>query len=669
MKILNNIMPFTPLLAAVTLAVCSGVSLSGYVPPVFEPIEVVAEEETEEKEEKVQGNFDLEDGIYEGTGTGFAGKIKVAVEIKDKSIVSIEIIDSGADDAAFVNRAKGVIEKIIAAQSFDVDVISGATYSSNGIISAVKNALTGEVDNNKTGSVPTGQGSTSVSTVEEPSAYKDGTYYGSGVGFGGTTTVKVVISGGKITSITIQSTNDDSSYMQSASSIISKMIAGQTTNVDTVSGATYSSVGIIQAVRNALSQAAINSTVDTNTGNVEKEEEVTIIEGLFPYVNGTYYGIGEGYNGQIKVALKIEGKTIRSISIVEHEDDAAFMVRAEKILDKVVNNQTTKVDVISGATFSSEGILEAIQNALKEADKATNGNEEKPDDSEVNNPGGSVDNSGENNSSGEYVPVLYNNGKYTATVECLPDEDEDFEPYTLSVTITVKDDKIVAVTDVIGYGDDGNDKYINWAANGRSTYVGVITQILESGTANSDEIDTVSKATCTSVSIIEACQNALELAKIKDVEDVEKPEDTEEPKDTEEPEDTEEPDDKDGSEECDDQEEDKTTIYKNGEYAVSVLCSPDEDEDFDSYNLSMVVTVKNDKIVSITNVTGDGDEGNDKYINWAVNGRSTYVGVVTQILNLGYVDSGEVNVVSKATCTSNSIIEACQLVLTKAKIQ
>ena len=50
------------------------------------------------------------------------------------------------EDAAFFGRAKGVIDKILSGQKTDVDVVSGATYSSRGIISAVKNALTGEKD-------------------------------------------------------------------------------------------------------------------------------------------------------------------------------------------------------------------------------------------------------------------------------------------------------------------------------------------------------------------------------------------------------------------------------------------------------------------------------------------------------------------------------------------
>lgn len=84
--------------------------------------------------------------------------------------------------------------------------------------------------------------------MEDPAAYKDGTYYGTGTGFGGTLKVKVEISGGKITDIQIMENQDGSEYISKASALINAIISSQSTNVDTVSGATYSSVGIIQAV-------------------------------------------------------------------------------------------------------------------------------------------------------------------------------------------------------------------------------------------------------------------------------------------------------------------------------------------------------------------------------------------------------------------------------------
>lgn len=87
--------------------------------------------------------------------------------------------------------------------------------------------------------------------------YKDGTYTGTGQGYrGGATKVSVVVSGGKITDIKTISNEDTSKFYNRAEGSITKdIISKQSTEVDTISGATYSSKGIIEAVKNALSQA------------------------------------------------------------------------------------------------------------------------------------------------------------------------------------------------------------------------------------------------------------------------------------------------------------------------------------------------------------------------------------------------------------------------------
>ena len=136
-----------------------------------------------------------------------------------------------------------MIDRILAAQSLEVDTVSGATYSSRGIIRAVKNALSGETDDGKTvGSSSDTEGTWSVPSADEADTYKDGVYEGSGKGFAGEIKVRVTITGGKIASIKIISCSDGSSYIEKASAVISKIINNQSTNVDTVSGATYSSV-------------------------------------------------------------------------------------------------------------------------------------------------------------------------------------------------------------------------------------------------------------------------------------------------------------------------------------------------------------------------------------------------------------------------------------------
>ena len=250
----------------------------------------------------------------------------------------------------FFKRAQAVIDKIIKGQTLDVDTVSGATYSSRGIISAVKNALTGEKDSGTTGQSQSGSGaaagsSTSVAAVEDPSAYKDGTYYGTGTGFGGTLKVKVEISGGKITSIQIMENQDGSEYISKASALINTIIQNQSTNVDTVSGATYSSVGIIQAVRNALSQAAVSTSGTTTSGEAgnagnsgNQNQDTSAATGNFPYKEGIYYGTAEGYSGDVSVAVVIQEKSIKAILITETSDDEAFFQRAMGVVKNVLKN-------------------------------------------------------------------------------------------------------------------------------------------------------------------------------------------------------------------------------------------------------------------------------------------------------------------------------------------
>ena len=87
--------------------------------------------------------------------------------------------------------------------------------------------------------------------------YKDGTYTGSAQGFGGDIKVKVTVSGQKISAIDItEASGEDEAYLSMARDIINTMLDKQTADVDSVSGATYSSTGIKNAVTQALEGAA-----------------------------------------------------------------------------------------------------------------------------------------------------------------------------------------------------------------------------------------------------------------------------------------------------------------------------------------------------------------------------------------------------------------------------
>lgn len=97
----------------------------------------------------------------------------------------------------------------------------------------------------------------STTSQGQDQKYKDGDYTGKAQGFKGDISVKVQVSSGKISDIQILESNDDEEYFNSAKSLIGDIISSQETSVEAVSGATYSSNGIINAVKNALESGAI----------------------------------------------------------------------------------------------------------------------------------------------------------------------------------------------------------------------------------------------------------------------------------------------------------------------------------------------------------------------------------------------------------------------------
>ena len=612
-EVLEKIKVYAPLGVSLVIAACVVISLSGYQTKASEPSkdkkhqvsERVTDTETENAAEDTQtatGSFELADGVYKGSATGFSGPVTVAVTIMDKKITSIDILSS-TDDEAFFNRAKGVIDRIIASQSFDVDVVSGATYSSNGIIGAVKNALTGEKDNGVTGKSK--QESTSdsesdsslaeIAAVQDASAYKDGTYYGTGKGFAGTMKVKVDISGGKIASISIVSTKDGDSYVKSASSLLDTIVEKQSTNVDTVSGATFSSRGIIAAVRSALSQAAVrDNTTGNNTdkqgaaeasGNGQTDENSSGsasekgTEGTLPYVDGIYYGTAEGYKGDIRVAVVIQDKTLKAILVTEKQDDEPFITNAMDVLKNMMKKQSADVDTVSGATYSSKGLIGAVKAAFEAARKTTAGENTGDSNSDSNN-------SNDNNSN-----------------------------------IAGEEDKAVLLKLVQSQASLDGAQYTQLSWYLLQIRLGDAQEVLESAESTKKDVSCAQEK-------LQAAINALQ------------------------------------------KNDTSTNVYEDGTYDVSTLCIPDDDMDFSAYNLSMKVTIANDRIVSITDVKGDGDSQNVSYIKKAEDGTKNQPGMVsvlTSQTNADSIDFSSIDTVSHATCTSKAIIDGCKSALEAAK--
>ena len=83
---------------------------------------------------------------------------------------------------------------------------------------------------------------------------------------------------------------------------------------------------------------------------------------------GTYVGEGEGIHGPIQVEVTVDETRVTDIKIVKHEETEGICEPAlTDIPADIIEKQSLDVDIVSGATFTSEGVLEAVAKALKQA--------------------------------------------------------------------------------------------------------------------------------------------------------------------------------------------------------------------------------------------------------------------------------------------------------------
>lgn len=372
------------------------------------------------------------DGTYTGSGTGFGGTITVQVIVKNQKIASVSILSAPAETSSYLAKAQGVIDKVISRQTPNVDAVSGATYSSNGIIQAIQSALanagatgTGDDVENmiaspaKPGAVRSVFGKKQEENSDD--GLKDGIYTGTGKGFGGTVTVTVEIAGGMIKSITPSHQDTPDFFDKAWKSLQPKLLNIKSTEgIDTVSGATYSSVGILDAVQNALNQAQGKSEdgdqeSQDDTGEIpapsptevpdspegepaappeetsEPDTDITPEPTAAPeptvapeptaapeptvtpepvgmYRDGVYTGSDYGYNDLITVTVTISGGKIVGITQSNNDSREFFNPAWNAISAQILSAQSADgIDTVSGATYSSEGIVNAARSALAQA--------------------------------------------------------------------------------------------------------------------------------------------------------------------------------------------------------------------------------------------------------------------------------------------------------------
>lgn len=324
------------------------------------PSEAAQPEETAPKEESIP-RLPYADGVYTGSSRGYGGQVKVQVTIKDGLIAEVQILDASHETKQFLRRASRLLDTVQAEQTWEVDAVSEATYTSRGILGAVQNALTGEEVINPAPPQPKPAQPLVVEEFTAPSAYRDGVYTASAQGFGGPITLQVTIQNDTIADITIVSAEGETQpYFSRARRVISTILERNTPEVDSISGATYSSTGILNAVKSALSSAAIQ----TEPPAEEAPAEETPAEPAAPqYQDGIYTGT----SGSTTVSVTITDGSVTEVAVLPPEEEKQSLWQRAKAAVKAVLSEEPGKNEATFSAADNTAVDAAVQDALLQA--------------------------------------------------------------------------------------------------------------------------------------------------------------------------------------------------------------------------------------------------------------------------------------------------------------
>lgn len=275
--------------------------------------------------------------------------------------------------------------------------------------------------------------------------------------------------------------------------------------------------------------------------------------------DGVFQGsaLCDRFNYSISIYVRFKGGRAVSISklkISGNDDPAneAFMNNAWKTMSvRILKAGNSDVDIVTGATYSSDAIKVAYQSAYAKAVAANNKNSnskvpdktisvsdkkdasnkkytsDKKDISNKKDASDKKDNSNKDDSSDKnsisdntsfdnlndtsYIETI-KDGTYKAGAMCKPDSDGQFNEYMLYADVTFKNGY---VTGISGFSseDESNKPYYTKAAKGNKKYKGVVEQIISQNGAK--DIQAVSGATCSSKSFVEIYKYALKMATVR----------------------------------------------------------------------------------------------------------------------------------------------------------
>lgn len=284
----------------------------------------------------VQDTSQWADGVYQATVNAYKPNMTVEVTVEDGQIADIQILSHHESRGFYEVPFELIPEQIIETQSTDVDTVSGATYTSRGIINGVNEALAQAAESYQ--SLEASQDSTpedqnirdSLTEVPEVKTVEE--------------SAEAVIEPEPI---------EEESENTMEPPVVEK---------------------IVETTPEPVTVEPIIESVTDTAGQTPEPEvvEETLIEdpatSTSSWIDGVYDAIVRAYMPDMHVQVTVTDGKIADVQILSHNESRGYYERPFQLIPQaIIDSQSTDVDTVSGATYTSKGIINGVNEALKQA--------------------------------------------------------------------------------------------------------------------------------------------------------------------------------------------------------------------------------------------------------------------------------------------------------------
>ena len=248
-------------------------------------------------------------GTYTGTAQGKNGDVTVEVTLSDSAITDVKVTEQSETEGIADGALETVPKEIVDSQSLSVDAVSGATITSNAIIEAAKAALESAGVDVSTLTAAADTASTESSEAV-PLTFTAGTYTGTADGYNGPINLSVTFSENGITDIDY-SDNVETTHIGAPAFpyLVEDAIAANGSGIDSVTGATFTSMGFRTALADAAEQAGVSDLDAFKSNKVVHEAQADIDE--------TYDVVVVGAGGAGMAAAVQAAQNGDSVAVIE----------------------------------------------------------------------------------------------------------------------------------------------------------------------------------------------------------------------------------------------------------------------------------------------------------------------------------------------------------------